>query len=313
MRIKARIWLDTGVCSSSYFLKHYIFVVMTLNDSFYGSFEIEDVLADLISSAAVQRLRNVHQGGAIFLVSPTVAHSRYEHSIGVMLLVRKLGGSLAEQIASLLHDISHTAFSHVVDYVLKQQGEDYHEQIFDEVIAKSTIPAILANHGFTTDLLNDAKHTLLEMPLPNLCADRIDYTIRDLYHAKLVSLDEIHDFVADLGVQEGKIGVKSERTASWFTHIYRLLNDAYFRKPEHVFANIQFAKLIAYGLDQGIIVLSDLWEDDPTVLAMMKSDTYLNGALEKIKNLDGFEAFLKDQTATGFKERVISPMIINAL
>jgi HD superfamily phosphohydrolase len=34
-----------------------------------------------------------------------------------MLLVRRLGASLEEQIAALLHDVSHTAFSHVIDSV----------------------------------------------------------------------------------------------------------------------------------------------------------------------------------------------------
>src|SRR5690606_35986892 len=201
-------------------------------DIFYGNFELEDILSDLIRSEPVQRLKNIHQGGAIFLVSPNVAHSRYEHSIGVMLLVRKLGGNLEEQIASLLHDVSHTAFSHVIDYVLRDQGENYHEQIFGEVVANSTIPAILAKHGFSTALLEDPSYSLLEMPLPSLCADRIDYTIRDLYHVGLIDLAEIHDFIDELGVQDGKIGVKSEKAASWIASKYHQLNDDY-RSEEH--------------------------------------------------------------------------------
>ena len=35
-----------------------------------------------------------------------------------MLLALKFGSSLEEQIKALLHDISHSAFSHVIDYVL---------------------------------------------------------------------------------------------------------------------------------------------------------------------------------------------------
>jgi uncharacterized protein len=282
---------------------------MMSSDIFYGNFELEAILSDLISSGPVQRLKNVHQGGAIFLVSPNVGHSRYEHSIGVMLLVRKLGGSLEEQVTALLHDVSHTAFSHVIDYVLQKKGEDYHEQIFEEVIANSAIPSILAKYGISTSLLKDPKHTLLEMPLPALCADRIDYTIRDLYHFGLINIAEVYDFINELGVQGGKIGVKSEKVASWIAGKYLQLNNEYFRKPEHIFANTKFAELIARGLEKGTIVLSDLWRDDPTVLSMIKSDHYLNSELEKIKSLDGFESF--SGSGKTFKERILKPMVID--
>jgi HD superfamily phosphohydrolase len=286
--------------------------MMMVNDIFYGNFELEDILSELINSEPVQRLKNIHQGGAIFLVSPHVGHSRFEHSIGVMLLVRKLGASLEEQIAALLHDVSHTAFSHVIDYVLKHKGEDYHEQIFEEVIAKSTVPTILSKYGFSTSLLEDPMHTLLEMPLPALCADRIDYTIRDLYHFGLIDIVEAHDFINELGVQDGKIGVQNEKVASWITNKYLQLNNAYFRKPEHIFANTKLAELIALGLEKGILILSDLWKDDSAVLSIIKTDPDLNSELEKIINLEGFESFSESRAGKIFKERVLKPMVIGS-
>ncbi|WP_400263040.1 HD domain-containing protein [Sphingobacterium sp. SG20118] len=285
---------------------------MIVSDIFYGNFELEDILIDLILSEPVQRLKNVHQGGAIFLVSPNIGHSRYEHSIGVLLLVRKLGGSLEEQIAALLHDVSHTAFSHVIDYVLQHKGEDYHEQIFEEVIANSTIPSILAKNGFSTSLLQDPKYTLLEMPLPALCADRIDYTIRDLYHFGLINIVDAHEFINELGIQDGKIGVRNEMAASWIISKYIQLNNAYFRKPEHIFVNTKLAELIALGLEKGILILTDLWKDDPTVLAIIKSDPFLNSALEKIKSLQDFKSFSESRAGKIFKERVLKPMVIGS-
>ncbi|CDS91474.1 Metal-dependent phosphohydrolase [Sphingobacterium sp. PM2-P1-29] len=285
--------------------------MMTLMDIFYGNFELEDILSDLISSAPVQRLKNIHQGGAVFLVSPHVSHSRYEHAIGVMLLVKKLGGSLEEQIAALLHDVSHTAFSHVSDYVLQKSGEDYHEQIFKEVIANSTIPSILTKHGFSTSLLEDPKYTLLEMPLPALCADRIDYTMRDLYHFGLINIVEVHHFINELAVQDGKIVVKSEKTALWIAGKYVQLNNEYFRKPEHVYANTKFSELIALGLEKGVIILSDFMKDDPAVLSTIKSDPDLNLELQKIKSLDYFERFSVSGSGKTFKERILKPMVID--
>jgi HD superfamily phosphohydrolase len=92
-------------------------VYLVIYDEHYGEYEIEDVLIELLHTKPVQRLKKVHQAGAAYLVNNEWNTTRYEHSIGTMLLVKKLGGTVEEQIASLLHDISHTAFSHVVDFV----------------------------------------------------------------------------------------------------------------------------------------------------------------------------------------------------
>jgi len=169
---------------------------MIISDNIYGEFEIDDVLAELISSKPVQRLKGIHQGGASYLVNSQWNVTRYEHSVGVMLLIKQLGGSLEEQIAGLLHDVSHTAFSHVVDFVLENKAEDYHEDIFLDVIRTSEIPNILNKYNYDYEylLFNIAKWNLLEQPAPELCADRVDYTLRDMYVYGQASLEEIKNF-----------------------------------------------------------------------------------------------------------------------
>lgn len=70
-----------------------------------------------------------------------------------MLLIKKLGGSVEEQIAGLLHDISHTAFSHLVDYVFERSEEDYHEQIKKNFLKGNEIEEILLRYGFNIEQL----------------------------------------------------------------------------------------------------------------------------------------------------------------
>lgn len=114
------------------------------------------------------------------LANPVLNHTRFDHSVGVMLLVRRSGGSWREQLAGLLHDVSHTAFSHLIDYVLGKVGEDYHEQRHADVLAQPAIQQALARHQFHyQDFLDLDQYLLLDQPLPNLAADRIDYTPRD--------------------------------------------------------------------------------------------------------------------------------------
>ena len=62
---------------------------MYLTDPLYGSFEItEPVLLDLLDTAALQRLRTVLQHGITGLIGVTSPTTRFDHSVGVMLLIR---------------------------------------------------------------------------------------------------------------------------------------------------------------------------------------------------------------------------------
>ena len=160
-------------------------------DRIYGEFHLhESVLIDLIHSQAVQRLHGVLQHGITGLLGITRDTSRYEHSLGVMLLVRYLGASLEEQIAALLHDISHTAFSHVIDYVFDGHLEQsYHEIHKETYMAGTDLPDILAGYGYDWhDFLHEEHYGLLEQASPALCADRLDYFLRDSLDLGLSSL-----------------------------------------------------------------------------------------------------------------------------
>ena len=186
---------------------------MIISDVIYGEFKVDKVLEELILSKPVQRLKGVHQAGASYLMNEKWNVTRFDHSVGAMLLIKKLGGSVEEQIAGLLHDVSHTAFSHVIDYVFDNENESYHEEIFSAVVKNSEIPAILSKHGYNYEdiLLDDSKWTLLERSAPELCADRVDYTLRDMYTYGYISLEEAQDFLDDLIAVRWKNGSSKYR------------------------------------------------------------------------------------------------------
>jgi uncharacterized protein len=172
---------------------------MLITDRVYGRVELtEQVIRELIGSSPVQRLRRINQSGASQYVLSGKTVTRYEHSLGVMILLRILGASLEEQIAGLLHDVPHTAFSHVIDFVFKDDNHEYHEKYRSEIVLNSEIPEILTRHGIDIDrILDDTQHTLLERKLPDLCADRIDYTLRDMT-ARFGYSDTIDAYVKNL-------------------------------------------------------------------------------------------------------------------
>ncbi len=91
---------------------------MKYKDRIYGTTTItEPVIQELMQSEAMQRLKKVNQYGASFYRFSHLTTNRFEHCVGVYLLLRKFNAVTEEQVAGLLHDVPHTVFSHVVDFV----------------------------------------------------------------------------------------------------------------------------------------------------------------------------------------------------
>lgn len=258
--------------------------MMKMTDPLYGTFEIEPVLAELIQSPWVSRLAHVHQGGSSYLVNPLWDLSRLDHSIGVMLFIRKFGGSLEEQIAGLLHDVSHTAFSHVVDYALDFEEEDYHEQIFEDFVKTSTIPAILEKYGYSFEgIFEDiSKWKILEQEAPELCADRIDYTLQDLYRHGKISLAEVEGFLQALVMVNGRLYLANISSAEWFVKQYYSEVIDYFYDTLNVYSYEILAEAMRIAFQQESITTADLRLTDAELLAKLNANS---DAREKIQLL----------------------------
>lgn len=211
--------------------------------------------------------------------------TRFEHSVGVMLLIKKLGGSIEEQIAGLLHDISHTAFSHVIDFVLDNPEQDFHDQIFEKVIQSSEIPSVLQKHGFNLlSILPIEKWSLLEQPLPSLCADRIDYTLRDLSTYNMISLDEACKFVDELKVIDSKICLKTVKAAEWCVKAYYTEVIDFFLHPLNVYGYAILTDILKIAMAKQIIHMDDLLSDDETVWKKV-TDSKDHELLQKMKGI----------------------------
>ncbi|WP_086312039.1 hypothetical protein A5821_003295 [Enterococcus sp. 7F3_DIV0205] len=246
---------------------------MIVHDVLYGSYEVEEVLATLILSKEMQRLKDVHMAGPAFLINSTWNETRYEHSIGVMLLIRKLGGTVKEQIAGLLHDVSHTAFSHVIDMALLNKSDDYHEQIKAQWIEESAIPGLLKQYEFDYRqiLFDDEQWELLERKAPLLCCDRIDYTLREVYRYFSVPLQEIQCFLKSIKIIENQIVLESIDQANWFIEQYRKIVIDFFYDPQNICSYEWMSKAIQIGLASKDITRADLMMTDSAFLKKLKS------------------------------------------
>ena len=100
-----------------------------INDPIYGFIDIDKgIINDLINHEYFQRLRRISQLGLSYLVYPGAHHTRFQHAIGSLHLMKKAISQLQRkghqitteekegvQIAILLHDIGHCPFSHALE------------------------------------------------------------------------------------------------------------------------------------------------------------------------------------------------------
>ena len=149
----------------------------------HGELTIDDPLAiELIQSPVMQRLKGIMQYGVNEFVTPgRYAYTRFDHCLAVYQLLKQHGASRSEQIAGLLHDASHTVFSHTTE-PLFMGGFDkgnYQDKIHEEFLNTQGVAPILVKYGLNvTDVLPDRpEFRALEQNSPALCADRIEYII----------------------------------------------------------------------------------------------------------------------------------------
>ena len=103
-----------------------------VHDSLWGTLKLTPAEICFIDTPLIQRLRQIRQTGFAYMTYPSTTHSRFEHTLGVILNVKRLGEALIKdsgekrlkeddllriRIAALLHDIGHGPFSHTSEEV----------------------------------------------------------------------------------------------------------------------------------------------------------------------------------------------------
>lgn len=245
---------------------------MIINDTLYGPFDVnEPVLLELISSKPAQRLKKIAQYGVPDEYYVYRNFSRYEHSIGVMLLVRKLGASVEEQAAGLLHDVSHTAFSHVVDWLVGSgEKEDHQDKIHAEIFLNSGLPEILKKHGFDHKKISDYKNfSLVEQLTPKLCADRIDYALREFRLWASPSI--VGECVNSLTTRENRIVFSSKNTAKKFAEAFLKCQIVHWGGAQATVRYTLLSSALRIAIENKIITVEDLLKDDEFVIEKLEA------------------------------------------
>lgn len=190
-----------------------------VNDPVHGFIEIpRGIILDLIDSPSFQRLRRIKQLGQSSLVYPGAVHTRFNHALGAMHLMRQTLDVLrrkdvaisaeeyeAALIAILLHDIGHGPFSHALERVIIRNL--HHEdmslalmhQLNEQFDGKLSL-AITIFEG------NYSRHFLHQLVSSQLDMDRMDYLIRDSFFTGVVEgVVGIDRIIKTLNVYDDKL------------------------------------------------------------------------------------------------------------
>ena len=101
----------------------------------------DQVIWDLIKTCEFQRLRRIKQLGTLYLAFHSAEHSRFNHSLGVYEIVRRMIENFREykewddknrllaMSAALLHDLGHGPFSHSFEKIFDVNHEDFTRKI----------------------------------------------------------------------------------------------------------------------------------------------------------------------------------------
>ena len=170
-----------------------------LRDPVHGYIHVSlQVVWDVINSAWFQRLRRIRQLGGAYVVYHCAEHSRFEHSLGVYEIVRRMVTEVRDiaealnerekvtvMLAALLHDIGHGPYSHAFEGVTDTSHEEFTCRIIEE---NTEITFILENCaiGLAKEVSDVIRHKsanplLTQLISSQLDADRFDYLLRDAY------------------------------------------------------------------------------------------------------------------------------------
>ncbi|MFD2707161.1 HD domain-containing protein [Salibacterium lacus] len=158
----------------------------------------DELIWDLIGTREFQRLRRIRQLGTTFLTFHGAEHTRFNHSMGVYEIMRRIievfdGRPHWQQeerllclSAALLHDIGHGPYSHSFEKVFQTDHEWWTRKI---ITGDTEVNQVLRRMGenFPQDVADVIEKTypnklVVSMISSQIDADRMDYLQRDAYY-----------------------------------------------------------------------------------------------------------------------------------
>ncbi len=260
-------------------------------NSTYGNFTVtEPVLIELFNSPVMQRIKSIRQHGTLdYIVKQSKEYTRYEHCVGVWALLKMYNATLEEQIAGLLHDASHTVFSHVADVLFNHTSlhSSYQDDIHEWFLKQYNVDELLARHNMSLDdvLHKSGMHCMLEQDLPNICADRLDYNIQEALLTGTLTSDDVTLILHDISYANGNWFFSNKESAKKLAMASLRSTECVWSSNANDFVYTWTAHALRRALDIGLLTSDDIhFSTDPIVwdILWLSNDQIIADCLIKL-------------------------------
>ncbi len=177
---------------------------MLVRDPVHGDIHLTDTETRVLNCREMQRLRGIRQLGTAHLVFPGCTHTRFDHSLGVLAVAKRILHSLKlagcdyapadgelVAVAALVHDVTHIPFGHTFEderqiFPRHDSGPRTRWFLSDATELGRTLRS-LGLRNAVLDLLagQGPAPWMSEVVASTVDADLLDYLRRDSYFAGL--------------------------------------------------------------------------------------------------------------------------------
>ena len=268
----------------------------TIRDPLHGSIELDPLVLELLDTPEMQRLRRIRQLGFSHLVYPGANHTRFEHSLGVYHLAKRVLGLMGIEdptfeASSLIHDIGHAPFSHVSEELMQRYLGYGHQKIGD-IIKKSEIGDILSRNSISVgEILKciDGKSPIGRILSSEIDIDKMDYILRDSYYTgaafglvdceRLIRVIKIHN-------DEPVIELRGLQVAESLLVTRFLMYSAVYHHHVSRIAGSMFLKGLLDLIESGKLSAQQMARmDEPEIeIFMQDAGGYPSWIIESLKN-----------------------------
>lgn len=282
---------------------------------------IPDYVQDIIKTSIFQRLKDVGMNcGMEYTQFKPFKHclgvSRYDHSMGVALIVYHLTYDKHQTVAALLHDIATPVFAHVIDFMYHDYiQQETTENLTEEMIKNSLeLQSIFKRYQINSDkVINYHDYPIADNDTPKLSADRLEYTLSNAVHYQFMTKEDIQTIYKHIKVNDRKDEIIFDdlEIARLFTQVMLKCSLCY-TSDENRFSMEYLARLIRLAIDHHVCLYDDLYTTETQVIQKLLNHPQTKDIYE---NYTHFHTVLRSPfPQTGYlkvnaKKRYINPMV----